>query len=351
MTIKSNWSPSFKILEPLSIIPALTYLDQFNIIGSNLNSLISNSEIIQWKKFLSTKSQLEEKKCYDLFNQVKISFEEVKYWKYDKYAFLFVHYDIDKLFGGKGTKLLCLIRDELDSNNLDWLFVNSSKRTFIFTLTSNHYLIWSPIIPGLEFIFQALIILNPRLLDPFTDLYRWKKLENGKKNISNVLKLWFEDPEVYEQYCKKSDSFHDFTSMQILMGIQKLILLELKRNVSKTVNSMVEINLENTLNCVLDPNILTMLQNFQTNGCKDFSKSNSENWLKLSFTRTLTQVNIVRILDIYPMNFLEIFPQFNPTSNYQKTGSFYTPIALAEILVKQSFEELIQTISSRTKNN
>ncbi|MFX0170697.1 MAG: Eco57I restriction-modification methylase domain-containing protein [Candidatus Hodarchaeota archaeon] len=349
MATKSNWPPSYQILVPLSIIPALTYIDQFYIISSKLNSIFNNLDVAQWNLFLSTKARLEKKKTYVSLNHVKLSNESEKYWKFYNFVFLFLKYDIKELFTKERAELLQLIRNELDSNSIKWFFVNSSNGTLIFSLTSNHYLLWSPIIPGLEYIFQTLIILFPKLLDSLTDSYRWKKLENGKKNISNIMKLWFEDLEVRELHHIKSSQFHVSMLIQILEETQKEILFELKRNVQKAVNSIDEINIKNALDYILDPNLLFLFKDSQINDYQDFFRNNNDDLIKKSFFQALVRVNIERILDIYPINFLEIFPQFISNSNYQETGSYYTPIALAEVLVKQSFEELIQNTNDRNK--
>ncbi|MFX0051081.1 MAG: Eco57I restriction-modification methylase domain-containing protein, partial [Candidatus Hermodarchaeota archaeon] len=94
-----------------------------------------------------------------------------------------------------------------------------------------------------------------------------------------------------------------------------------------------------------------IFNDFQINDRQDFFKDNHDDWIKKSFLQVLIRVTKGKILNIYPINFLEIFPQFISNSSYQKTGSYYTPIALAEVLVKQSFEELIQNPNNRNKNN
>jgi len=136
MTPKSMWFPSYRKLAPLTIIPAITYLDQFYIIGSNLNSLINNSDIDQWNLLLSINKQLMDKKYRDSSNLVKLSGKNEYYWKYDKFAFFFMQYNIEELFSKRGAEILHIIRNELDSTK--WIFANCRNRTLIFTLTSNH---------------------------------------------------------------------------------------------------------------------------------------------------------------------------------------------------------------------
>jgi methylase of polypeptide subunit release factors len=348
MTPKSMWFPSYRKLAPLTIIPAITYLDQFYIIGSNLNSLINNSDIDQWNLLLSINKQLMDKKYRDSSNLVKLSGKNEYYWKYDKFAFFFMQYNIEELFSKRGAEILHIIRNELDSTK--WIFANCRNRTLIFTLTSNHYFIWSPIISGLEFIIQALIILDPTLLDSLTDLKRWERLENGKKNISYILKLWLNNLEIKNLYYQENVHFRNFMPLQILMEIQEEILSELQRAICKSVKSKFEIDLKSILKQSLNFNSIFMSRNARKGDNKDLLKIRNKTKIRKSFIQNLTQMNIEKILDIYPLNFLEINPQFNPTSDYQKTGGYYTPIALAEILVKQSFEELIQTTKNKSKS-
>ncbi|MFX0181550.1 MAG: Eco57I restriction-modification methylase domain-containing protein [Candidatus Hodarchaeota archaeon] len=350
MIPESKWFPSYQKLAPISIIPAITYLDQLHIIYSNLNLLINDSNYKKWELLISVKKQLMDKKFSDSSNRVKLSDKNEYYWNYDKFSFFFLQYYSEELFRKNGVKILQIIRNELESNSTKWIFANCRNQTYIFTLSSNHYFIWSPIISGLEFLIQALIILDSTLLDSLTDIDRWEKLENGKKNISHIWRLWLDNNEIKNLYYQNNLRFRNFMPLQTLMEIQEIILSELQSIVNKSVKSKLEIDPKSIFNQSLNLN-----SNFISNGAihgdnKDSLKVKNEKQLIESFIQNLTQMNIKNILDIYPLNILEINPQFNPTTDHQRTGSYYTPIALAEILVKQSFEELIQITNNKSKN-
>ncbi len=329
---------NYSLLEmdiPVSIGPALPAQEQFRIVLDTLDSLIHSLDLYRQQFFLETIFRINEKRYHVIFNGNQNS-ENQSFWEHKNVGFMYrPKLIIQDLFTHRSHhQLLTTIRNSLLSESLDWLFIINQKETYIFTLSFNQYLLWSPIMTGLDPYFMASILLDVSVLEHWDDSSRWAFLEKGNTQLLRVFN------QLNTKSSTNSDKGNSIVSRFLLPMVNFLIV---QKMLLKNINSQ-----------MVSSNYIKKIGDFRK-AFHHFSKIENEldfNFIsslnlelpELQFTKNIIE-NLTQdyawILDIYPINFLEIMPWVENEFSTRESGGFFTPLDLAESIVSHSLKLFI----------
>lgn len=312
---------------PCSLIPALPITAQQRIIQSGFNSL-RNIETSDQQFFLRIISQVKENNFEEIFNTIKPQGKNL--WKYQNLCFIYnpkvVEYDL--FMEKKGLSILKKVRKTLLLKTTDWVCLINQETTYMFTLSNNGFLLWSPILQSIAPYLLASLLSNNSILDSIDDSWRWDFLEKEKSQLLKFVIQAFKKPiENKETFVSR----FFFLMLAILKTKEKLLL-----SINKEINSLKSSDdLKDLTRISLFNPKLFRKQFFESS----LEPSELKIWKEIFDNFSLTEQHW--ILDVPPVLFLEIIPQIKNEGDGQKFGEFYTPIALAEVIVTRSFETYI----------
>lgn len=327
---------------PVSLIPALPNRTQLNIILDTLESLIHNQDSTRYQFFLSLVEQIRKKDYNEIFYQNRINKSDL-FWQFKKISFIYLQETpIHKLFSQKKYfYILQLIRNELISDPIDWVCLINQKSTYIFSLSNNHLLIWSPIISGLDELFLASILLDSTKLEALNDSLRWSLIDHVKTQLLGFLKQYMKkhlpkelkDKSIIHRFILLANTFTAIQNCLLEIINYQLISLPLKEinDLDKIYKQLSNINY---------PELISKLENIY------FLDSLMEHFRQT--VQSLTQINSYWFLDFHLIYLIEISSQIYSEVKYQKIGGFYTPVKLAEAIVAHSFASFNQKKSIKT---
>ncbi|MFX0124959.1 MAG: class I SAM-dependent DNA methyltransferase, partial [Candidatus Hodarchaeota archaeon] len=317
---------------PFSLIPVLPITEQLHIVQSAFDTLES-MDTSQQKFFAKTISQVKENKIEEIFSTIQPIGKNL--WKYHNYYFIYSPelVDHDLFMEKKGLIILKEIKRALLLKTIKWVCLINQKTIYIFTLSNNGFLLWSPILQGIVPYFLASILADNTILDSIDDSWRWSFLEKEKSQLLKFVNKKFKNLQILGN--KESIfSCFNFLMSSLLKTKEKLIAC---------------INKELTLIPFSDDykNLLRIRFLFQKifNQQYDLSfesflePSEPNAWKEIFNNFPFTEYQW--ILDVPPILILEILPQIKSIGDYQKFGEYYTPIALAETIVTRSFKTYI----------
>ncbi|MFX1547609.1 MAG: N-6 DNA methylase [Promethearchaeota archaeon] len=320
---------------PMSIIPALPIKVQIRIIREVIQSL-ENSNYHKRNFYFDLFSQIRDGGLIDFLTQNGENLAD-NYWKYKRIGFFYYpRLVINELFTKKDSlTILIAIRNALNSDSIDWICLICQKSTFIFTLSMNDFLLWSPIIKGLVSYFLVSIFIDSSVLEAFDDTERRTLLEKEKSCLLRFMKHWFRKNT---SIVKNKDQFVEqfFLQMFTFLYVQE----ELLDNLNDQLISFPNIDNPNDIEKI-NSHILTIFNKQDKRFTHNSFLEPSENFIYSSIVGNFTLADKTWILDIHPLIFLEIIPQMKNKSGLQKSGEYYTPITLAETIVFRTFEAFL----------
>lgn len=320
---------------PLSIAPALPVKELLRIVQDTFNSLVHNLDVLQQQFFLKILTQVREKRFTEIFNENGRLLGD-NFWKYKNVSFMYnPKMSIHELFTKRsGITILQTIWNTLKSDSANWFCLINQNTAYVFVLSINNYLLWSPIITGLISHFIASIFLDITLLNRVDDSSRWGLLEEEKSQLLRFFKRWIKKTS-YQLNNKEPVVSRFFLQMKSVLIVQKTLLESINRKLV-SFHLIKEIN-----DFIIAYDQISKLLNERDCFTIEPSLETSELQIYDSIIENLNLSDYPWVLDIHPLNFIEIMPQIINEAEYRKSGGFYTPIALAESIVTRSFETFI----------
>ncbi|MFW9854233.1 MAG: TaqI-like C-terminal specificity domain-containing protein [Candidatus Thorarchaeota archaeon] len=211
---------------PFSLIPALTFKDQLDIIES---ITFSQNKSVRFISLLSRNVSLRIILQEGGWKPSNVHSLEI--WRRDKTSVLICQDEIANVFTAQSSKYLSIILDELYRTGASYLILHSSNSTFVFASTSENsgLLIWNPLIPALRLVLLGLLLADPSILNFYTPRKRWKTLDRGKSVITNLMNRVSNKRALSRQKCTNGTNAR-FTQMMFgLVKVQRNILFHLER--------------------------------------------------------------------------------------------------------------------------
>ncbi|MHA2244999.1 MAG: TaqI-like C-terminal specificity domain-containing protein [Candidatus Hodarchaeales archaeon] len=333
--------PLLDINIPISIVPALPMQEQFRIVQNTLESLLHKLHSNHQQFFLGMIECSREKKYQEIFTKNGAVKQEL-FWHYKKISFLYLQKTpIHKLFDKKKSiYILKSIRNELLSDSIDWVCFINEKSIYIFSLSTNHLLIWSPILKGLKELFLASILLDSTILDNLNNTSRWSLIDQIKTQLSRFLKRYFKKNSC--NGLKDKSVIQRFTMLMNTFTVIQKCLLENINDIliSTSIEEVRDIKKKYIQIC--DISFLEFISELENNPSITSLKEPSKHQVLHRIVQNLTQIDYEWVLDLHPVYFLEIAPQVYTEIEYRDTGEFYTPIALAESITATTLKIFVQ---------
>ncbi|UCE14772.1 MAG: N-6 DNA methylase, partial [Candidatus Heimdallarchaeota archaeon] len=296
-----------------------------------LDSFLSKSGSIAEQHFLETVAQIREKRFHEFFE--KCTVREKNIWEYNDLVFIYhPKMEIQELFNKNAyVNILKIIRKTLHSDSFNWVCFINKKAIYMFRLSLNHFLVWSPIITELAPYFLTSILQDSTVLNHVNDFSRWHSFEGLKNHLINFLKrltkknnhkIYNESPPV----------------TKFILQIEGLLVAQkyLQKSINRKIGSFSSSKINNLREIQVFFSNLSHLFDVDLN--KEISLKYKEIQMLKSVINNLERTDHSWLIDIHPLNFLEIMPQLSE-DKYRKTGGFYTPIPLAESIVNHVFEK------------
>ncbi|MFX1286539.1 MAG: N-6 DNA methylase [Promethearchaeota archaeon] len=316
---------------PISIIPALPNRKQLIMVNETLESLFYGNDSTHQQLFLNLIKKAREKKYHEIFNEIQID-ENKLFWRFKKISFIYLQeIPIHKIFiQKKHLYILQSIRNELISDSTDWVCLIDQKSIYMFSLSNNHLLIWSSIIPGLEELFLASLLLDNTRLTTLGDALRWDLIDQVKTQLISFLKRYIMKHLLKE--IKEKSVIQRFILLTNMFSTIQKCILEIINNhlISISINEIDDFDLvSKQINNISYSMLISKLENIPT-----FDSLIEHFYNPL---HSFTQTDNCWFLDLHLINFIEIPPQIYSEIKNQNIGGFFTPIELAETIVAYSF--------------
>ena len=301
---------SVKSSLPISLFPAVPFLGQIEVLTASIKSIIEEKNSTKLSSVNKIVQKFREGKYSEIFSQ-EFKFKKTKLIYYEKSCLGMIHLtcSADEIFTKESQAVLKLIKEKLESSQLKWVFVITSDDTLVFTISYNHFLSWSTILRSYSGELICLSLMDPSILDLIDDEYRRETYRKSLLKIKQLFSL------------ENSNESHTRISQELL----KVESHETSHNYFKSyfeslLGHFYDISSNEGLN-----DILTALEKHK----------NSE---------TENKIKIIDLLDISPINLLEITPFI---MNEKLRGQFYTPLELTIPLIINTFHHktLIEDIS------
>lgn len=321
---------------PFPLIYALPFQEQLRIIQKTVDSILYNSESITECLFFETLVQIREKRYQEVFNQ-KCTVKEKCSWKYNDLVFMYhPEMDIKELFAENTyLKILKVIRETLLSESVNWVCLINKKTTYIFCLSLNHFLVWSPIISELSPYFLTSILQDSTELNHVNDFSRWHYFEGLKNHLLKFFKRWTK---------KYSHKFYNEVPpiSKFILQMESVLLAQkcLKKSINGQLSSFSSIKIYDLEE--MQAFFSRLSHSFEFDLSNTISSEYEKSQFVDSIINTLQRVDLSWLIDIHPLNFLEIMPQLREEAfkdKYRKSGGYYTPIPLAAAIVNHVFEK------------
>ena len=333
--------PLLDINIPISIVPALPIREQLRIVQNTLESLIHELHSNHHQFFLGTIERSREKRYQEIFNENGAVRLEL-FWHYKKIGFIYLQETpVHKLFDEKNSiYILQSIRNELLSDSIDWVCLINQKSIYMFSLSTNHFLIWSPILDGLKELFLASILLDSTILDNLNDSSRWSLLDQVKTQLSRFLKRYFKKDSSSE--LKDKSVFQRFAMLMNTFTVVQKCLLENINNVLTSTSIEEFKDLKKMYTQICNISFSEFISELENNSSIVSLMEPSKHQILHKIVQNLAQIDCDWILDLHPVNLLEVAPQIYGKTEYRDTGGFYTPIVLAESITATTFKIFVQ---------
>ena len=327
----------FAILDrniPSSILPAISIQNQIRIIENWLNSLMKDMDLVRKREFVNIVKSIKNRDYNYLFKD-KQPEKDYSYWE-GKNIVIINKKEINAsdLFN-KNLKLLQIIRKQLKKGF--WVLITTSDKMVIFSLSCNHFLAWSIILPSLEDVFLAFIILEGKLQNIATEDLEWYFFETRKKELINLFN------ELYSKNTLNGFKINDFESFYL--SFYKSMIKINQKFIETTENKSIITNFNDINDFEKLKTELSLIHTYKLirRHLKNLSLSNSSNQITRQLSEILlsklTQIEFSWIYDINPLLFLEIFSTIvQKEYSIKDSGVYYTPAHLAELLTHNLME-------------
>ncbi len=293
-------NPLSRTLVPFSLTPVLPIVIQLRIIQSVFD-VFENLEASNQKSILRIISQVKQNK----FEEILATLEPIgnNLWIFRNLCFIYNPKMIvkDLFVEEKGLVILKTVKKTLLLKHIEWVCLINQETIYMFSLSSNGFLLWSPILQGTDPYFIASILSDNSILDSIDDSWREGFLEEKKSQLLNSVNKEFKENLQTLENCENFVSYFHLLMLNHLETQEKLL-----QSINKELTSF---------------------------------STGSKTWKEIFGNFSLTEQ--YWILDVPLILFLEIIPQIRGKSDHQKFGKFYTPITLAESIVTHSFETYI----------
>ncbi|UCG01110.1 MAG: N-6 DNA methylase [Candidatus Heimdallarchaeota archaeon] len=329
-----NFHYSFRTQIPFSLIPCLPYTEQFTIIQSVLNTL-EKMETSDQRIFLRIISHVREKRFEEILSTIKPLGENI--WKHHNLCFIynpkmFIH---DLFMEKKGLPVLKEVKKNLQSKCIKWVCLINQETIYLFTLSSNGFLLWSPILQGITPYFLASILSDISILDSIDDLWRYNHLEKEKSQLLNFINKEFNRNLHNLENTESIISYYLYLISTLLKTKEKLITRITKELKSSPSSDHFKdlLRIRFLIQKIFTQDEDRFLESF-------LEPSEIKAWKEIF--RNFSFIEHHWILDIPHILFLEILPYVKSNGDLQEFGEFYTPIALAEAIISRSFDTYIE---------
>lgn len=329
---------------PSSILPALSIQHQVRIIENWLISLTKDPALHKKNKVDDVIAQIRKNDYNFLFKDKHLE-KDYSYWEGNNTVIINKKdLKVSDLFN-KNINFIQTIRKLTKERH--WVIILAFDEAMIFSLSRNHFLTWSTILPCLKDIFLTSIILEGKLQKKNTEETEWQLFNTWKKKIITIFN------ELYSKNVLKGLKIHDFQSFY-LSFYQSMVKIS-----QKTIKSMYESRFLTNFNNIKDLENLKKksfsihISSFIRNKLKKISLDDSSNpiikQLSEILLSKLTNIELSWIYNTSPLLYLEIFSIIITKEHSVKdSGIYYTPAHLAELLTHNSMESYF-SFKKRTK--
>ncbi|MFX1517076.1 MAG: Eco57I restriction-modification methylase domain-containing protein [Promethearchaeota archaeon] len=258
-------------------------------------------------------------------------------WKYHTLCFMYNPKMVSfNLFTERnGLPILKVIKNTLQLKNISWICLIQQETILIFSLSSNGFLLWSPILKGIAPYLIASILSDKSILDSINDLWRWDFLEMEKSQLLNFVNKLFKN-SLQNEKDKKNFVSQFFSLIDYVLKIKE----DLIQQINDEFLSLVLYNTDRIRQVHQFLNLQDRMANIilESLGTSRTKEKLSHNPLK----------DYYWLVDVSPLLFLEIIPQIKNLSGNENLGVFFTPIALAETIITRTFNVFIDQGLART---
>jgi hypothetical protein len=291
---------SVKSSLPISLFPAIPFLGQIEVLSTGIKSIIEEKQATNLPSLKILLQKFREGKYSDIFFQ-EFKIKKTKLIYYEKSCLGMIHLtcSADEIFTKESQTVLKLIKEKLESSQLKWAFVITSDDTIVFSISYKHFLSWSTLVKSHSVELICLSLMDPSILDLIDDEYRRKTYKKCLLKIRQLYNL----ENSNESRVQNSQELLKFESHETSHNYFKSYFESL-------LQQLPDFSSKEGLN-----DILTALE----------KHTNSE---------TLDKIKIIDLLDISPINLLEITPFI---MNEKLRGQFYTPLELTIPLIINAF--------------
>ncbi len=323
---------------PSSILPALPNSKQLEFICNSIYSIINSSDKCNRDIFTQTLYNIENKKIDSFFDNKNNNYD-FNIWKGENISLI----DRREIYASdlfkNDLKILQAVRLEL--RKITWITILTKDKTLIFSLSRNHFLLWSVIISGLESIFITIILKDGKFLYPIDDISKWVFFETGKKQLIKVIGEFFDRILLNNHNNNSLESLY-LTIYNKTNEIQKHILKQVNNQttlINKDSNDLEELY-----------KIITFLNSSKIieNSIKYFLKQNSSDETQKEFFNIILKISKNHgdynwLYDVNSLFFLELFAFIvQKKDSIKNSGIYYTPTPLVELLVIHTMENYMQ---------
>ncbi|MHA1945988.1 MAG: Eco57I restriction-modification methylase domain-containing protein [Candidatus Hodarchaeales archaeon] len=301
---------SVKSSLPISLFPAVPFLGQIEVLSKSIKSLIEEKKATNFSSLNIIVKKFREGKYSEIFSQeFKIKKTKLIYYEKASLGLLHLTCSADEVFTKESQTVLKLIKEKLDSSQLKWVFVITSDDTIVFSKSYNHFLSWSTLLRSHSAELICLSLMNPSILDLIDNEYRKETYRKCLHKIKQLFRL----ENSNESHAKISQELLKFESHETSHNYLKSYFESLLQQ-GPNFSSKEGLN-----------DILTALE-------------------KHTSSETEDKIRIIDLLDISPINLLEITPFM---MNEKLRGQFYTPLELTIPLIINGFHHktLIEDLS------
>jgi len=310
---------------PPSLLHSISIVSQIEIILNAINILLTDQDVYKEKLFYQILKNINMNNLEENFNYKK-AINNIDIGIYKELGFLRSTIDISEIFYSKSNELATIL-DILNETSVRWIFILDPKSQMIcFTKSEiSDFVWWSPLFNPLKSLFITSIVLDPSRLNSYTDQYLLLNQYSPNPELIQILKSYQENSD---------KSYYQIIPLVIqqLKTVRILFLEKLSsffKEPIKERNQLVHIQhflSYKSLNNLILNTILSNKVRFHSEFLKSILNNSHSN-----------EINIIRLIDLKIIDFLNIYPTLNEYSEISRKGAFYTPIDLAMQLVERTF--------------